>query len=559
MMPPVKDTDSTDFDSRLRRLAPWLLAVVALLILLPGNNLIPLIDRDEPRFARATVEMIERGEWVVPYFNNEYRFDKPILIYWMMRLCYALFGVNEFAARLPSVLSAILMAVIVWKMGERWFSARAGFFAAFGLLTGAQVLMHGRSAVADMPMVAMVALAQFALYELLYTESDRYPWKWFWTFYGALGLGFLAKGPVALAAPILTLPIQRLLWREPIPWRRLRILPGLVVVLAIMGSWGIPALVKTRGLFWSQGMETHVWERGFETFQGHGAFFLYYFATALISLFPWSAYFGDGIAVARRNWSRKNAFLVAWALGTYVLFSFYKTKLPHYVMPAFPALFLIIGQAADASYQPSRAATVWFRIMTGFALLVGVLGLVLSFVVRFPPVYAGLSRALLGGAILFIALAALGIFWRRRQIRWLTLPLVAVAISIALVGAGLRSASPAVKLTSVFSELPDNTVYGFHGFREPSLVFYAGHVWEPLDDNELQRFLDTPGPRILVLEESEKRAEDFVRPYFGKEPRSRDSSEKLDALKADGYETITVEGVNIARTSAVTLRVLVRR
>lgn len=559
MMPPVKNTDSSDFDARLRRLAPLLLAAVALLILLPGNNLIPLIDRDEPRFARATVEMIERGEWVVPYFNNEYRFDKPILIYWMMRLCYALFGVNEFAARLPSVFSTILLAVIVWKMGERWFSARAGFFAAFGLLTGAQVLMHGRSAVADMPMVAMVALAQFALYELLYTEGDRYPWKWFWTFYGALGLGFLAKGPVALAAPILTLPIQRLLWREPIPWRRLRILPGLVVVLAIMGSWGIPALVKTRGLFWSQGMETHVWERGFETFQGHGAFFLYYFATALVSLFPWSAYLGDGIAVARRGWSRKNAFLVAWALGTYVLFSFYKTKLPHYVMPAFPALFLIIGQAADASYQPSRAATVWFRIMTGFALLVGVLGLALSFVIEFSPVYAGLSRALLGGAILFIALAALGILWRRRQIRWLTLPLVAVAIAISLVGAGLRSASPAVKLTSVFSGLPEDAVYGFHGFREPSLVFYAGHTWEPLDDDELQRFLDTPGPRILVMEESEKRAEDLVRPYFGKEPRSRDSREKLDALKADGYETITVEGVNIARTSAVTLRVLVRR
>ena len=130
----------------LIRFAPLWLALAGLLLFLPGNNLAPLIDRDEPRFAQATREMIQRDEWVVPYFNDQYRFDKPVLIYWMMRPCYALFGANEFSARLPSVLSAILLGWLVFWMGRRWFTARAGFLAAFGLLTCLQLVMHARSA-----------------------------------------------------------------------------------------------------------------------------------------------------------------------------------------------------------------------------------------------------------------------------------------------------------------------------------------------------------------------------------------------------------------------------
>ncbi len=557
----MQETTTAPADVRLKRLAPYLLAAVALLVLLPANHLIPLVDRDEPRFAQATREMIQRSEWIVPYFNNEYRFDKPILIYWMMRVTYALFGVNEFAARLPSVLSTILLVLIVCQMGARWFSARAGFLAAFGLLTCVQVLMHGRSAVADMPMVAMVALAQYALYELLHDESPRYPWKWFWLFYGALGLGFLAKGPVTLAVPILTLLFMRLaFWRKPIPWSRLRILPGLVVVAVLMGVWGIPALLRTRGLFWSQGMETHVWERGFETFQGHGAFFLYYFATALLSLFPWSAFFGDGLTAVKRNWSEKNAFLLSWFLGTYLLFSFYKTKLPHYVMPAFPAVFLMLGQAVDSADRAPRAARGWFWTVTGIVTAVAVVAIPAAFIIPFSAAYLPLRKALLAGAGLLLSLAALGILWRRGAQRALVLPLVAVAVCLSFLGAGLRAVSPAVQLVPLFREMPEDTVYGFHGFREPSLVFYAGRPWQGLEETrDLQAFLNKAGPRLVVVEEKEIRAEDLVRPLFDKPPRGRDFTAELAQIRAEGYEQRSVEGLNIARTSAARLKVFYRR
>jgi len=550
-------------DSRLRRIAPFLLIFIALLILLPANNLLPLIDRDEPRFAQATREMIDRDEWVVPYFNEEYRFDKPILIYWMMRTSYAVFGENEFGARLPSVLSTILLALIVFKMGARWFSVKTGFFAAFALLTCVQILMHGRSAVADMPMVAMVALAQFALFELLHNRDEKYPWSWFWTFYLALGIGFLAKGPVTFAVPILTIPIYRfILWRKPLRFKNLRLLTGIPVVLLIVGAWGIPALIKTGGEFWKVGMVSHVWDRGFETFQGHGAFFFYYLVTALLSLFPWSAFIGDGITAAKMNRSAKNAFLISWLIGTYTLFSFYRTKLPHYVMPAFPAFFLILGQITNPDYHSPRWARRWFWSVIGLMTVIIGIAVTAALAIPFNESLFGLRTALLGGAGIFTSLTLLAICWRQEKIRLLILPLVGVAVSVIFLGSGLRSVNPAVQLQSQLTQMPENTVFGFNKFKEPSLVFYTNHRWETPSTEELNTFLGKPGPRVLLILDKEIRIEDallMLLPGRKGEIKIHDFSGRLKGVNTDGYEEIDVEGINIARTCYVNVKVFLRR
>jgi len=110
-----------------RRLAGhgFLLALAALLLYGAGTGQIPLIDRDEPRFAQATVEMMERQEWIVPYFNGDYRFDKPVLSYWLIRMGYALLGRSEFGARPQAVLCTFLVVVSIYATGCRWFcSAR---------------------------------------------------------------------------------------------------------------------------------------------------------------------------------------------------------------------------------------------------------------------------------------------------------------------------------------------------------------------------------------------------------------------------------------------------
>lgn len=537
-----------------------MLVAVALLTLLPANHLIPLVDRDEPRFARATEEMILRNEWIVPYFNDEYRFDKPILIYWLMRVAYGIFGINEFAARIPSVIFAALYGLVVFEMGRRWFGLRAGFLAAFGLLTCAQMLIHGRSAVADMPMVLAVALSQWAAYELLHNAEDaRTERRWFWILYPALGLGFLAKGPVAWVVPALAWPAHRwIFWRRALPWRKLRLAQGLPITAAIVAAWGIPALIKTQGQFWRVGMGSHVWERGLETFQGHGGFIFYYLVSALFSYFPWSAWIPGVAATARRKWAAQNAFLVSWLFSTYLLFSLYRTKLPHYVMPAFPAFFLLLGETLADAADGRGIERAWSRAVLGLGTVMGVAVLIVVAIVPLPVPLQPLRWAALGTALLLFSLVYLATQVRKLPGRSLFASLAGIVVALTLLGVGLRATSPAVQVHLQFPELPHDTACGFAVFKEPSLVFYLHRRWQPLDLREAPDFLRGSGPRLLVCEERERRIEDPVRRLLGKPPRGPDYTAELSALPSEGYQISTVEGLNLARASVTRLRVFYR-
>lgn len=554
------EPDITWDSPRAVPIARVMLVAVALLTLLPANHLIPLVDRDEPRFARATEEMILRNEWIVPYFNDEYRFDKPILIYWLMRVAYGIFGINEFAARLPSVIFAVLYGLVVFEMGRRWFDVRAGFFAAFGLLTCAQMLIHGRSAVADMPMVVAVALSQWAAYELLHNAEDaQTERRWFWILYTSLGLGFLAKGPVAWVVPALAWPAHRwIFWRRALPWRKLRLAQGLPITAAIVAAWGIPALIKTRGLFWRVGMGSHVWERGLETFQGHGGFIFYYLVAALFSYFPWSAWIPGVAIAARRKWFPQNAFLVSWLASTYLLFSLYRTKLPHYIMPAFPAFFLMLGRTLADPANDRGIARGWRRAMLGLGLALGVAALIAGAIAPLPIALKPLRLAALGAASLLFSLVYLAAQIRKAPHRSLFAAFAGIVVALTLIGVGLRATSPAVQIRAQFSNLPRDTVCGFAVFKEPSLVFYLHRRWQPLDLEEASDFLRGTGPRLLVCEERERRIEDPVRRLLRKPPRGREYSAELNALPSEGYQISTVEGLNLARASVTRLRVFYR-
>ena len=569
----------------LRRFGPALLVALAFLLLLPGNNILPLIDRDEPRFARATQEMIERGEWAVPYFNSDpamtdearwkamragagaeavgYRFDKPILIYWLMRPCYALLGVNEFSARLPSVIASALLVWLTFHVGARWFSARAGLAAGFGLLTCLQMLIHGRLAVADMPMVLCVLVAHFALFELLRADSPPGRRRWFWLFYGALGVGFLAKGPVAFVTPVLTLLAYRFVfWRQPLAWRRLRLGWGIPLALAIVAAWGIPALVRTHGLFWNIGIGEHIVARGHESFQGHGSWAPHYYLVAgLFSLFPWIMFAGDGALAVRRNWSAKNAFLLSWAAGTYVLFTCYRTKLPHYVLPAFPALFLMLGQAFEPHATHTRWSKLWFWIVSSLFWLVGGAILMLALGGEFGGVFVAVHEGLFGAAGIVISLMFLALLWHPARRTAAVVPLIFLVLGTIVFAVNLRQITPAAQLQGLFRQLPRETEYRSCGFSEPSLVFYSGHPWQIMEDpQELGTFIAKPGPRLVVCQDREWRLGDCLKRWWGRPAAGSDGglSKELAALDASGCQRRNVEGFNTARGSWVRLRVYYR-
>ncbi len=129
------------------------IVIFSLALLLAGNWIMPLLDRDEVRFAEASREMIQRGDYVVPWFNGAYRFDKPILIYWCQSLSYRIFGENDFAARFPSALFTTGTALLLVRWGRKLADARTGFFAGAMFVTCLHIALLGRAATADMALL----------------------------------------------------------------------------------------------------------------------------------------------------------------------------------------------------------------------------------------------------------------------------------------------------------------------------------------------------------------------------------------------------------------------
>ena len=359
-------------------------SVYGLILLLCGNWLLPLLDRDEPKFAEAAREMRQRRDFIVPYFNGGYRFDKPPLIYWCQAGCYAVLGENRFAARLPSVLFATATGCLLVLWGRRLGNERAGFHAGLIFLSCLQVLIHGRLALADMPMVFFVTAAAWAMWETSRPGVRISAFSWV-TFIASLGLGFLAKGPVAWL-PLGGLLTARLLRPKEFSLRAPQLMVSVVAAGALVAAWGLPALMATHGEFFRVGIGRHVVQRSFGVLEGHGlggwlgylASTPLYLATFFLSFFPWAL----SVPSALRSWWNRRAsdafgwYLLLQAALVFLVFSLVRTKLPHYTLPAFGCLSLWLSlqftgeQAALRVAKASMAMAVLTMIITlaGFPL-----------------------------------------------------------------------------------------------------------------------------------------------------------------------------------------------
>ncbi len=569
MTPMTPMTESWEMsEAFLRCWGAWLLLAVGLCVLLPGIAHLPLLDRDEPRFAHATVEMMRRGEWIVPYFNNQLRFDKPVLTYWLMRAGYALSGIDELGARLSTVVCALLTGLTLYWFGRRRYSARHGFLAGLGMLTCLQMLLHGRLALADMPMVLCVTVAMLAAHELLYPVPGARPWSFFFLLYNALGLGFLAKGPIALLVPLLALLLHRWVFRrKPLDWMALKPWRGLLLTVCIIAVWGVPALIATHGEFWREGIGYHVIRRGMAAFNDRTYIpGVYYLVAALFSLCPWIVFLVPWFCAVRRRWDDHTAYLVSWLVAPHLIFMFYATQLPHYVMPGFPAFFLILGHVFADQDAPPVKQDGWRIMLTVLYLALALALLALHVCLVLPRSFANVNACLAGGAVCITGLVLLTWTVPRRRVRDMVLALLCVGAGFGLSARALRPLAPAIQLQPIFRALPPDTPCACWKFSEPSLVFYSGQVWQNLETGEeIEVFLNGPAPRLFVALEAETDGDDLakhaLRRFMGQANtlHVKDYSEVVRDFEAVGYEQAVVEGVNLAKTSHVRLRVLIKR
>lgn len=547
-----------------RLLPPWLLLLlVTLMLYLPGTGTLPLMDRDEPRFARATVEMMQRGSVLVPYFNEAYRFDKPPLTYWWMRLHFLL-GAHEWTARLHSVIAVWLTAWVICGIGSRLYDRRVGLMSGMVWLTTLQVMIHGRLCVADMPLLLFLTLAARALLELLWLGNQKKWGFWFWVLYGSLGLGFLAKGPLAFLVPVLAVVLARWWGHKPLKWSQLQWPAGLGIALLIIAAWGIPALMVTQGLFWKVGMGEHVVDRGLEVLNGRIFIpVIYYPLTSLLSLFPWIGLAWPVWKYARKQWDSGVVFLLAWLAAPYVIFSLYATQLPHYVMPGFPAAAILVGRWLVSVRERGERTPMFLKGLSAFLVLAGA-GIV------------GLSLMRdLGDVEPMIAwtgllLVVLGVAGRYAQ-RLATIPNPALGMIVLLIALGLtveqlswtlRQDYATQRIVKSMPALAKDTACLGWEYTEPSLVFYARRPWEFTGSQEKAAlFLQKHPDAVITALECEWTLDQWFKSLLkkgGPDQPAKDRRDKVQALQNQfpNLKAQVVSGLNSARLSWVQVKIL---
>src|SRR5918911_1729611 len=324
-------------DARVRALAA--LAVVTSFFWLLGAP--PLFDVDEGAFSQATLEMFERGDFLSTYLNGEPRYDKPILVYWLQAAGVALLGPSEWAFRLPSAICATLWALLTYLFVRRYYGAERGLFAALLLATSLGVFIIGRAATADALLNLLIAASMFAAWLHLSTGERR----WLYATHAAIGLGVLAKGPIAILVPFATTFLYSWRKRDLKTWARAVFdWRALLLLLAIALPWYVVILAKEGRGFIEGFFLKHNVGRFSGPVSGHGGSLLYYFPALLFLSLPFAALIVPVAMRLRAIWRDDlQAYLLLWFAFVFIFFSLSGTKLPHYLLYGYTGLAILMA------------------------------------------------------------------------------------------------------------------------------------------------------------------------------------------------------------------------
>jgi 4-amino-4-deoxy-L-arabinose transferase-like glycosyltransferase len=324
--------------------------VAALLLFRLGA--VPLLGPDEPRYARVAVEMHRSHDLVTPTLQGRPWLEKPALYYWLAAAAFDVLGETETAARLPSVLAALLMAGATALFGARVYGARAGLWAAMICGTSLLAFAYGRAASMDMLLAANVTAASALLGLSLLGIAGRLAVPAAGLF---CGLAVLAKGPVGLLLPGLAALGWLIATRDGAAARRLLSPAAVLLFLAVAGPWYLLVYRAQGQAFVDVFLLDHNVRRFTSTIHRHPGPPWYYLPLLLGGLLPWTGLLIPAVAQARPRRDRGDLFVLGWLLLPLLFFSVAGSKLPGYILPCLPPLALWMGRAAGRMASAERA------------------------------------------------------------------------------------------------------------------------------------------------------------------------------------------------------------
>ena len=492
--------NSRGFEERARR-STDLLALIAFcgFLFFAGLQIIGLVGADEPRYAQIAREMLQRHDWVTPVLFGQPWLEKPPLYYWCAMLAYkATGGVSDWAARLPSAVLCTLMIFFIYVWARHF---RRGMQLDAALITAASAIVigFGRGASTDMPLTTTFTIAMLSWWGW-YESRNR---GWLVAFYMFVGLGTLAKGPVAvfLAAVIIAgFAFLRRDWRLAL---RTLWLPGIALNALVVLPWFV-AVQRANPEFFRVFILEHNLARYTTDIYRHKQPFWYYLPVVLVGLIPWVIFVIAAVVDAFRDWRYSvaepegkedlRAYLALWFILPIVFFSLSQSKLPGYILPAIPAATILLADFILRREQAGDTPSQWL-VLTHAALCAALMAAALIVPFRLvqqevtkPAIIVATALVAIGVAMLWLTLRAQGY----RMLRFSTLVPLLIAFALVLRGTApminrLQSARP-VQSTLALTELghiPDVAVYDVPRSVEFGLGFYRNHKIASYDRNEI--------------------------------------------------------------------------
>ena len=512
------------------RLAAALVALVMLLAALPGVFTMPPLDRDESRFAQASAQMLETGDFVRIRYLDEGRHKKPVGIHWAQAASVAALSSEDarqiWAYRIPSVIGAVIAALATFWIGTALIGRTAGFAA--GLLIASSVLLGAESGIGktDAMLAGLLTMALLCLVRLrMAAEAPQTGRKKAWavTMWVFIGLGALVKGPVAPVALGLTAgaliaweAVVRIRGGEkswPALWGSARWLrpalfwPGPVLAGLIVLPWLVAVQIATEGGFLREALGEDLGPKLVTGDEGHGGPPGYHVLALPLAFFPAALFLPAGIAAAIRALKSGGEAAIAArlafaaALPIWILFEILPTKLPHYVLPAYPGLAILAGWGLAVWPDTSRRWRMTGAILTGIGAVVWAGGLTTLAGLFDGPMITTVGVAL---ALLAAAGAAILAGLQGRAGRALACA-VAAGLVFQIGGRGIVAPmldlSPARDIVAAIEDrdLRPEGVTVLSTYTEPSLAFLLGGDVILTEATELPGLIGDYGEDRLVI------------------------------------------------------------
>ena len=356
-----------------------LVVIIIITFVLMGANIggLYIYALDEAKNSTCAREMMEQGDLVVPTFNYELRTDKPPLHYYFMIGAYSLFGVNEFSARIFSVIMGVLTVISIWFLAVRYYGHRTALFTSLVLLSSLHFALQFHMAVPD-PYLIFFMTFGFVSFYIFYREDKSF---WLFLSYLSFGLGVLTKGPVAIALPGLAI-LLFLIFTRTFSWSyflKLKPLWIIAILVLIIAPWFIMVGIRTDGEWLNDFFFRHNLGRYTDTMEGHGAIFIVTPLIVILGLLPFSLFF---IQAYRFGWKNRRSEDLLYYAGIITLtiitfFAFSSTKLPNYTVPAYPFVALLIGRYLDIlqdsfeKFRKSISVSLWIYLIIALAIPAG--------------------------------------------------------------------------------------------------------------------------------------------------------------------------------------------